>query len=53
MAPFFAKLIAGGAVPLPEVLKAVLEVPPLEEDGDPPLVDAGHGVAFVFDVLSR
>lgn len=51
-----AHFIVGGVVSLAEVCQSVLDVPAMVEEGeegDPPLIDAGHGLTFVFGIVSR
>jgi hypothetical protein len=50
---FYSALIGRSIISLKDVLQAVLEVPPIEEEGDAPLVDGGHGTAFIYGILSR
>lgn len=49
----YAQLVVDGIVPLADIFKAVLGVPPIEEDSDPPLIDADHGLVFVYGIMSR
>ena len=53
LAEFFAHFIAKGSVSLGDLLQEILQVPPLEEDGDAPLVEAMLGTSLVFAIMSR
>lgn len=33
--------------------KAVLDVPPIEEEGDAPLVEADLGLTFIFNLVAQ
>lgn len=49
----FAPLIAQGVFKLDAILSLVLQVPPLEDGADAPLVEGDGGEGLVFGVMSR
>ncbi len=53
MSLFYAPLIGRKVVSLAEVCQAILAVPPVEEDGDAPLIDGGYGTAFIYALVAR
>ncbi len=53
LSQFFSHFILSGAVKLGDVLRAILEVSPIEEDGDVPLVEADQATAFIYAVVSK
>ncbi|GAX79395.1 hypothetical protein CEUSTIGMA_g6836.t1 [Chlamydomonas eustigma] len=49
----YAALIERSIVSLKDILQTVQDVPPIEEEGDAPLVDGGHGTTFIYGILTR
>lgn len=50
---FLADFIAEGLLPLGPVCNALLEGTPMDEGGDPPLVEAGAAAEFTIKMLSK